>query len=658
MSRDPYGRRRLLLAVALCTATLLAVGQPTGQAAMAAGTTVIRCRGSGRVLAPPDRATVELGIESRGTDVALALERNEQTVDRVSRTLRRAGLADSAVWRGAVQVNSERLSIDQPPVVEVTPVGPQPEEIERPALEPGTAVAHEATWESEPGPPVTYTVWNSIRFTTADLDNLPQLLAAALNSGATQVLFVRYELSDDAAYRRQAISLAVRAAVAEAEALADALGVELRRVTEVQLDSPGPDAGGAAQLPLWSSMLSQVAGAPGYVEASVTVLAEVSSLDWERIATPGTPAEGSGATERRRPGGDTPTPTPRVAGQGTGATQEGPTAPAGRLASPTSSAATSPLESRPSTARAARFTSGESTATPGRGGPDQRSREQPTRRVTAEATLASVSASRTARLAVRHTSLAVRSASRQTVVAGRRQTTTARAQATAARTPRSDAETKAEASSARSTGPTPRATASSARSTGPTPRATGSSARSTGPTPRATGSSARSTGPNLSARAKRNTATAQAADRLTASPEARHSADQPGPGIAFRTLVQGAGARYRGSEPLALVVASERQVAAELAPLLPSGLAVDLDFNRYSLLAVFLGEQATATTVDVEAVGIRGNTLVVEARVPATSADKEHPGSPAHAYTLVRLARGDLPSGGQPPEIELRFARP
>ncbi len=555
------GRRWLLVAVVLGVMTALGAGQPAELAAVAlrpnrsgwpagdqpatsAGTTIIRSHGTGRVAATPDQATVEVGIEVRHTDPAFALRRNAETTDRVLRSLRRAGVDEDSILRGALQVQSERLATTEglaTPAMEVEPEATA--ELVLPASDTVVAAPASGTLAPEPAAQVAYTVWNTVRFTTPDLEGLPDLLATALEAGASQVLFVRYELSDDAAYRRQAIRLAVQAAIGDAQALADVLGVEIRRVTDVQLD--GLDtAPPSAELPLWSSASTRVAGALGYVEARVILLAEVASVDPARVAA-------------------MPTSTVHEA---TGAATEG-----SWRASATASSTRRP------TSRMATEESRRPSATTGHATTSAQATKRATRasRTQASSTPPPVSDSRASLVA-----------ERETRTVSRRQTATAKATQSPAVTPE-----------------------------------------------------------------------AKASRRSIPSPEVSPPPDDRRRTIAFRTLLQGPTARYREPDPVAILVTSEAEFASQLAALLPRGVTVDVDFDRYALVGVFLGGQAVGETVQVEAVHVQGDTVSVEAsrgRAPAGDSDTASARSP---YELVRLSQGDIPpSARREPRIALRVA--
>ncbi len=116
-----------------------------------------------------------------------------------------------------------------------------------------------------------YTALNHVRATVADVDAVGGVIDAAIGAGANRVTQIHFEASDVEAARTEALQAAVRAARAQAEAIASALGHELGRALEVRggADRPGPR-------PYAMDMVSMRAEATPIEAGSQTVTANVT----------------------------------------------------------------------------------------------------------------------------------------------------------------------------------------------------------------------------------------------------------------------------------------------------------------------------------------------------------------------------------------------
>ena len=153
--------------------------------------------GTGERRIAPDRATVLLQVESKATAASAAAAQNARTVQAVRESLRKLGL-DSAVTTASYNVG---------PDFEVPP----PRPVER-----------------EGGPRrVGYAARTIVRVQLTRLNEVGQVIDAALGSGATGVDGVLFEASTADAARREALADAAQSARRDAEALARALGGQL-----------------------------------------------------------------------------------------------------------------------------------------------------------------------------------------------------------------------------------------------------------------------------------------------------------------------------------------------------------------------------------------------------------------------------------------------
>ena len=162
--------------------------------------------GRGEVEVTPDRATIHMAVESRGPTAAEAGARNARIQTAVLDTLRKIGF--------------ER---DQLGTI-------------------GYSVQPEYRYPNEGGVPkvVGYVARNTIRVQVKVIDRVGPAIDAALAKGATNVAGLRFESSRFDVMRREALQAAVRAARADAEAMAIAAGGTLSDLLDVMSVDYGP----------------------------------------------------------------------------------------------------------------------------------------------------------------------------------------------------------------------------------------------------------------------------------------------------------------------------------------------------------------------------------------------------------------------------------
>ncbi len=152
--------------------------------------------GSSEVRANPDRATLDVAVETHAETAAKAASENARLSQKVADALK-AALGSS----GKVQTGSYTLMPDyrsRPGEVEAKIVG--------------------------------YRAINMVTVETTALDRVGALSDAALGAGANRVDSVSFTMRDQSGPRNEAIAKAAADAVGQARALAAALGVKLKRV--------------------------------------------------------------------------------------------------------------------------------------------------------------------------------------------------------------------------------------------------------------------------------------------------------------------------------------------------------------------------------------------------------------------------------------------
>lgn len=159
----------------------------------------IRVIADATVLARPDQVEIDVGVTTQAERSREAATRNTQLVRSVLDALRDALGSDA---------NLQTISYN---------LGPDyrhPEGGGRPTI-------------------TGYTATNIVRLTLNDLDRVGDAIEAANRAGANQIHRVQFGLRDEHAMETQALREAVLKARAEAEALANVLGVRIVRVLSV-----------------------------------------------------------------------------------------------------------------------------------------------------------------------------------------------------------------------------------------------------------------------------------------------------------------------------------------------------------------------------------------------------------------------------------------
>ena len=159
-------------------------------------TRTIDVTGQGEVKASPDTAELAIAIETLGPTAAAAASENATQTQKVVEALK-SKLGD----KGKVTTSGYALF---------------PQYSERPAAE---------------KPRVTgFRAQNSINVEVQALELAGPIIDAAIAAGANRVDSLSFKLRDEAAERRNAIDIAAKDAASQAQTLASALGLRLKRI--------------------------------------------------------------------------------------------------------------------------------------------------------------------------------------------------------------------------------------------------------------------------------------------------------------------------------------------------------------------------------------------------------------------------------------------
>ena len=205
--------------------------------------------GEASVRVTPDRATVFIGVQNRAATAAAAGADNARRQKAILDTLKALGL-------GPDQLATQNYSVN--PEMKYDPTGGM-------------------------GRVVGYTVSNTVRVELRKLEQIGNVIDAALAKGANQINGVQFSVSTVAEARRTAMADAVRDARADAEALAKAAGGTLGNLIELTSSSPSvrPMYGDMAM----SAMKVERAQTP-IEPGEQTIMAMVSAV-WQFIPGPG-----------------------------------------------------------------------------------------------------------------------------------------------------------------------------------------------------------------------------------------------------------------------------------------------------------------------------------------------------------------------------------
>jgi hypothetical protein len=204
----------LLLIGLLCLLSLVATQAQAHPAADRRGAGTVTVNGEGSVLAIPDQADLQLGVQAQNTDVNVAREEVSRRSGAVLAYLAQTGLPER-------HINATHISVE-----------PQ------------------YRWDREREEQILtgYLVERSIEVRITDLSLFAAVVEGSADAGANRIAAPRLSHSDEDALRREALRLATADARANAAAVALALDVPLGDVVEVNAlgaSRPMPIAGDA-----------------------------------------------------------------------------------------------------------------------------------------------------------------------------------------------------------------------------------------------------------------------------------------------------------------------------------------------------------------------------------------------------------------------------
>jgi hypothetical protein len=221
---------RILTALALITAIgalvigMAAAQEPATSPASALPET-ITVVGSGSAAGAPDTARVEIGVETVSTDLSTAFSQTNQTIQAVIDAVVAAGVAREDVRTSGLNIFSETLGYNVPPIG-------LPEPIEGGVVE-GTV---------EPMLPAVarnYRVSNIVNVTIRDIGLVEAVITAAVGAGANNIYGLSFDLADRSALETDARVSAMEDAQNRAQHLAEIAGVSLGNIVAIEEGQTG-----------------------------------------------------------------------------------------------------------------------------------------------------------------------------------------------------------------------------------------------------------------------------------------------------------------------------------------------------------------------------------------------------------------------------------
>lgn len=188
-----------LISVALFAATALPAQVGSGSVPAQIVTT-----GTGEARIAPDRATIFIGVQSRGATASVAAADNARRQRAILDTLRSLGF-------GGEQLSTMNYNVS--PEMQYNP-------------------------NNQPPKVTGYTVTNTVRVDVRKLDDVARAIDASLTKGANEISGLQFFSSKADSVRRSALAAAVGSARLDAEALARAAGGALGPLLELSSSFP------------------------------------------------------------------------------------------------------------------------------------------------------------------------------------------------------------------------------------------------------------------------------------------------------------------------------------------------------------------------------------------------------------------------------------
>lgn len=190
----------------------------------------LRVQGHANVQVRPDRATITVGVMTQDPSIHAALADNAAAMHALIEAITALGLSTEQLSTTSFHVGIHRIAPHEGRDVRVAPGRLRSTEDDAPA----------------------YAVSHQLRAHLENLEQIGEILDAAVSAGANVVGDILFSVHDPAAAREQALQAAVADARRRAESMASAMGVRVLHVISAAESEPGQ--------PGWSPLLRSIVG--------------------------------------------------------------------------------------------------------------------------------------------------------------------------------------------------------------------------------------------------------------------------------------------------------------------------------------------------------------------------------------------------------------
>lgn len=192
-----------LIIVSILVFGLLAACSPTVELARDENVRSMSVNGTGRVTVVPDIANINIGVRTEAEVVTDALEGNTAQANAISQVLQELGVAEEDIQTSNFNIYpSERYD-------------PMTGQVEG----------------------RYFVVENTVNVKVRDLSNLGEVLSAVVEAGANNIYGINFNVEDREPSVAEARQLAIEDAKAKAQAIADAAGVQLGEIININVSS-------------------------------------------------------------------------------------------------------------------------------------------------------------------------------------------------------------------------------------------------------------------------------------------------------------------------------------------------------------------------------------------------------------------------------------
>ena len=166
----------------------------------------IHVAGTATIKAPPDIATVQIGVQTFNEEVEAAVDENNRKSDDIISALRQEGVAEKDIQTSRFNIYPQRDYKNN-----------RPDRI------------------------IGFQVDNTVSATVRDLDSIGKVLQATIEAGANNINGLNFTLDDPTALRDEARAEAIKDARRRADIMAEAAGIQVGKVISITETSyPGP----------------------------------------------------------------------------------------------------------------------------------------------------------------------------------------------------------------------------------------------------------------------------------------------------------------------------------------------------------------------------------------------------------------------------------